>query len=135
MVNEYIKEIIKWNIKYITPLNDIFLCDNCSLIIDSPIRGCIKISTPTNTYDIHTMDTEIYYKYKLTVTEHNHGRHNKYFTDLDSLVYYILFIRRIDATSRFKDHEKELTRILTDLQHLKTMMKAAIVLMVLIVSA
>lgn len=38
MVNEYIKEIIKWNIKYITPLNDIFLCDNCSLIIDSPYR-------------------------------------------------------------------------------------------------
>lgn len=115
VMNEYIKEIIKWNIKYITPLNEIFLCDNCSLITDTPVRGDIKISTPSSTYDIHTMDTEIYYKYKLTVTEKDRGRYNKYFTDLDSLVYYLLYIRRTDTTSRFEDHEKELTRILTDL--------------------
>ena len=115
MMNEYIKEIIKWNIKYITPLNEIFLYDNCSLITDTPVRGDIKITTSTSTYDIHTMDTEIYYKYKLTVTDKDRGRHNKYFIDLDSLVYYLLYIRRIDTTTRFEDHEKELTRILTDL--------------------
>lgn len=114
VMNEYIKEIIKWNIKYITPLDEIFLCDNCSLITDAPVGG-IKISTPSSTYDIHNMDTEIYYKYKLTVTEKDRGRYNKYFTDLDSLVYYLLYIRRTDTTSRFDDHKKELTRILTDL--------------------